>query len=86
MNVLSWIIMMRGAGRFECLAARTATEAEDLESHGSVGVILRAFREGILTENRVVKLLQNLESESTLFITHPLIQQAIKAVKDYSKE
>ena len=78
--------MMRGAGRFECLAARTATEAEDLESHGSVGVILRAFREGILTENRVVKLLQNLESESTLFITHSLIQQAIKAVKDYSKE
>ncbi|RLF32866.1 MAG: hypothetical protein DRN07_04015 [Thermoplasmata archaeon] len=86
MNVLSWIIMMRGAGRFKCLAARTATEAEDLEPHGSVGVILRAFREGILTENRVVKLLQNLESESTLFITHSLIQQAIKAVKDYSKE
>jgi len=57
-----------------------------LNPHGSVGVILRAFREGILTENRVVKLLQNLESESTLFITHSLIQQAIKAVKDYSKE
>jgi len=78
--------MMRGAGRFECLAARTATEEEHLEPHGSVGAILRAFREGILTENRVVKLLQNLESESTLFITHSLIQQAIKAVKDYSKE
>ncbi|KAA0003327.1 MAG: hypothetical protein FE048_01815 [Thermoplasmata archaeon] len=68
------------------LDARIAAESEGLEAHGSIGILLRAFREGFLTHNQTIKSLQNLESESSLFITHSLIQQAIKAVKKYRKE
>lgn len=65
------------------LDARIAAESEGLEAHGSIGILLRAFREGFLTDNQTIKSLQKLESDSSLFITHPLIQQAIKAVKKY---
>ena len=68
------------------LDARIAAELEGLESHGSIGILLRAFREGVLTDNQTIKSLQKLESESSLFITHPLIQQAIKAVKKYENK
>jgi len=68
------------------LDARIAAESEGLEAHGSIGILLRAFREEILSNSQTIKSLQNLESESSLFITHSLIQQAIKAVKKYESK
>lgn len=67
------------------LDARIAATVQGLEPHGSVGVILRAFRECILTKEQTTKALKGLETNSTLFITRSLVQQAIDAVNKYSR-
>lgn len=68
------------------LDARIAAEAQGIEPHGSIGIVLRAYRMGMLSKKQTIKALEELESKSTLFITHSLIQDAINAVEKYSKK
>ncbi|MCK4327946.1 MAG: hypothetical protein KAW41_05800 [Candidatus Diapherotrites archaeon] len=68
------------------LGARLVAERENIEAHGSVGILLRAFREGILGEEEAIKALDGLAGKSTLFITYPLVEEAIRAVKKYSRQ
>ncbi|MCD4740016.1 hypothetical protein K8R43_02350 [archaeon] len=67
------------------LAARITAEANGLEPHGSIGILLRAYREKIFNKKQTIQALGELEHNSTLFITSTLIQQAIQAVRRYPK-
>lgn len=67
------------------LDARIVAEREGIEVHGSIGILLRAFREKILTEKQVIEALDSLATKSTLFVTYSLIEEAIRAVRKYSK-
>ncbi|MDI6888380.1 MAG: hypothetical protein QMC78_01620 [Methanocellales archaeon] len=65
------------------LDARLVAKRLNLEPHGSMGILLRAFREGILTKKEVVKKVEELETKSSLFITHDLIKKTIKEIERY---
>ncbi len=53
-----------------------------ISPHGSVGIPLRAYREGILTDVEVIDGLRNLLLRSSLYITSDLVKRAIESVKN----
>jgi len=53
---------------------------------GSIGIILRAYRENIIDKRTAKNLLDKLYKQSSLFITKELINYSKKAIKDYSKK
>ncbi len=67
------------------LDARLVAKQFNLEPHGSVGILLRAFREGLLTRKNVEKKIEELEAASSLFITHDLVRKAIREIERYEK-
>ncbi len=64
------------------LDARAVAKRYGLSSHGSVGILLRAYREGILKEVEVIDGLRNLHLRSSLFITLDLVKRAVESVKN----
>jgi len=67
------------------LDARDVAELEGLEPHGSVGILLRAYRGGILTRDETINSLHKLSSDSTLYITSDLVELATEAVKKHRR-
>lgn len=65
------------------LDARTIAKNFNIEVHGTVGVIVRAFREGIIPKDMAVNKIRELYEKSSLFITKDLADFAIKEIKDY---
>ena len=66
------------------LEARTTAKEYHLEVHGTVGIILRAFKENVLTKEETIKKVNELHKNSSLFITKDLIdyiQREIHKVK-----
>ena len=66
------------------LAARIIAKRMGLEPHGTLGMLVRAFRIGLLSKSETITLLHRLPS-TTLFITTDLIQWAVKEVNQYPK-
>lgn len=67
------------------LGARRTATMRGLEPHGSVGILLRAYRDGIIEENEALTAIRDLHTESTLYLTSDLTNKAIEAVNRYSK-
>lgn len=67
------------------LNARRTAQMRGLEPHGSVGVLLRAYRNGINSEGETVIAIRNLHSNSTLYLTSDLVERSIKAVRRFSE-
>lgn len=68
------------------LDAREVAESIGIEVHGSVGIILRAFKEGTLDRNGAVNALNDLYEKSRLFVSRIIINDAIKAVRKYKSD
>ncbi len=66
------------------LDARRTARMRGLEPHGSIGILLRAYRDEILSEEETVASVRNLYSDSSLYLTSDLVERAIKAVKKFS--
>lgn len=66
------------------LDARLTAKALGLEPHGTLGILLRAYREGILRKDEVLQLLENLK-QTSLFITTELIRYAMREVQRYKR-
>lgn len=66
------------------LEARTVANAHGLEAHGTVGIILRAFREKIINKEIALNKVNDLYDKSTLFITKDLIEKVIKSMKEFN--
>lgn len=65
------------------LDARTVANAHNIEAHGTVGIILRAFRERIINKEEAIKKAKELYTESSLFITRDLIEDIIEAINEF---
>lgn len=67
------------------LDARTVAGAHNVEAHGTVGIILRAFREKIINKKLAVEKINELYTTSSLFITKDLIDKIIKSINEFKK-
>lgn len=65
------------------LDAREVTKLYHLEVHGTVGLILRAFREKFADRKIAVEKVRELQTKSSLFITKDLIEETIKAIENF---
>ena len=67
------------------LDARTVANVHGIEAHGTVGIILRAFREKIINKETAIKKVRELYAVSSLFITKDLINQIINSINEFKK-
>lgn len=63
------------------LEARNAAEDEGFEVHGSIGVVLFAYSRDELSEATAKRTLRDLETETNLYLSAPLIEHAFKRVE-----
>jgi len=67
------------------LDAREGAESLGIRPVGTIGIILRGYREKIISQEETILLLQNLHQNSSLFITSELISLAISELKTFRK-
>jgi len=67
------------------LDARTVAQILGFEPHGTLAIILRAFREGILSYEQVKERLQMLWQESSLFLTKDLLKWTLAEIESFKK-
>ncbi|MBU0958353.1 MAG: hypothetical protein KKB31_00265 [Nanoarchaeota archaeon] len=65
------------------LEARVFAKSFELEVHGTIAILLRCFREKILSKTETIETLKALKTDSSLFITSDLIEWAVKEVKKF---
>lgn len=65
------------------LDARQVAKDFSLEIHGSIGIILRSFREKIISREVALEKMRELKSKSSLFVTQDLINEVIKVIQDF---
>lgn len=65
------------------LDARITAKVYNLKVHGAIGIILRAFKEKIINKEITINKIREIHSNSSLFITNELVEEAIKAVRKY---
>lgn len=66
------------------LDARNNALSYYLKVHGTVGIILRAFREKIIDKKTAIKKVNELHMLSSLFITQDLIREIINSIENFS--
>ena len=60
--------------------ARDTANEEGIEVHGSVGVVLYGYSQGVLTEDVAKRTLRELKQDTSLYLSTPLIERAIELV------
>ena len=65
------------------LDARNVAIKYNMEVHGTIGIILRAFRNKIIDKKMTIEKVNELYNKSSLFITRDLVQQVINAVEEF---
>jgi len=67
------------------LDARSVAIKYNIEAHGTVGIILRAFREKIIDKKTAIEKINELYHKSSLFITKDLVDGVINAIEEFAK-
>jgi len=67
------------------LEARRAAMMRSLEPHGSIGILLRAYRDGIISKEETITAIRQLHSDSSLYLTSDLTKRAVEAVREFSE-
>ena len=67
------------------LEARAVAKHYNIEVHGTVGILIKAFAEGIISKNKAIEKLNSIRTESSLFITKDLIDWSVKKIKGFKK-
>lgn len=62
------------------LAARFVAHRAGLEPHGTVGLVIRAFRGGMVTKERALRIIDDLYKKSSLFLTADLAKYIIQEI------
>ena len=65
------------------LEARIIAKEYYIEVHGTVGIILRAFREKILDKQNAIEKINALYKDSSLFITNDLVKHIIDEINHF---
>ena len=63
------------------LDARNTAKEEEIEVHGSVGVVLYGYSQRALSEAATKRVLRELEQETNLYLSTPLIEHAIELIE-----
>ena len=81
------LALQQGIANFitDDLDARIVAKNYGLEVHGTIGIILRAFRERVINKETAIKKIKSLPSESSLFITQDLINKIVSSVEEFKK-
>jgi len=67
------------------LDARNVAIKYNLQVHGTIGIMLRAFREKIIDKKTAIEKLNELYAKSSLFITKDLVHSILRAVEEFKK-
>ncbi len=62
---------------------REVGELHDIEVHGSLGVVLRAYREGIFEYDHVKNAIYYLYRKSSLFMTQRVYERVVRMLEEY---
>ena len=54
-----------------------------LKVHGTIGIVMRAYREGITNESSALNTIDELYNDSSLFITSRIINKGKMEIKKY---
>ena len=65
--------------------ARTVAAKYNIQVHGIVGIVLRAFREKIIDKKTVIEKVNELYTKSSLFITKDLIESILIAIEEFKR-
>ncbi len=68
------------------LDARSVAIKYNIEVHGTVGIILRAFREKIIDKKTAIEKINELYHKSSLFITKDLVNEVINSIELFARE
>lgn len=76
-----------GIGLFltDDLQARTTATSLGIEVHGTIGILLRAFRTGILPKETTISLVKSIPDQSSLFITSDLVEFVLAEIEKFKK-
>lgn len=66
-------------------AARLAAQSLNIEARGTIGIILRAIRQNLLTKTVAIQILESIPNKSTLHISRTLLFEVIQSVRDYKQ-
>lgn len=67
------------------LDARNIAIKYNLQVHGTIGIILRAFREKIIDKKTAIKKVNELYEKSSLFITKDLVDNILIAIEEFKR-
>jgi len=65
-------------------AARLAAKTLQVSAHGTLGVLLRAIRRRQRTPEKILNVLHELPTRSTLYIKRELLNEIIRQVEELS--
>lgn len=68
------------------LNVREVAQHLDIKPVGTIGVIMRCFREKIINQEKAIEILKDIHKKSSLFITSKLINYAINEIKKFDKQ
>jgi len=68
------------------LDARQAAIDMGIKPVGTIGIIIRCFREKIINEKEAVQILEGIYKNSSLFLTRSLIKYAISEIRRFRKK
>lgn len=61
--------------------ARNTANEEGVEVHGSMGVVLYGYSQGVIAEEAAKQTLRELKQDTSLYLSTPLIEHAIELVE-----
>lgn len=68
------------------LTARRVSMMRGIGAYGSIGILLRAYRERIIPEEETITAIRQLQSNSSLYLTSDLAKRAVEAVREFSED
>jgi len=67
------------------LEAKGTAQMLGFESHGTIAIILRAYREKIFSKEESKKVIEKLYQHSTLFFTKDLLDWTLKEIEEFKR-
>jgi hypothetical protein len=67
------------------LDAREVAHQYGLEPHGTLAMVVRAFRENVLSKGDAIKCVEKLRSASTLYLTSDLVRWTRKQIEEHGQ-
>jgi predicted nucleic acid-binding protein len=64
------------------LAAREIAETLEIEVHGSLGVIIFSYAQGVFTAAEAKSLIRSLKRDTQLYLSDPLVEYGIQLIED----